>query len=148
MTLWLHPREPLWLWRVELENRGAKSVDCDAIFVQDLGLGARGFVLSNEAYSSQYIDQTIGRHPAFGPVIMSRQNMGQFGRNPWIAHGCLEGAAGFATDGSQLFRPFRNGATDAVNFGCDLESVKIQGEMACAAIQSRAVTLDAGAKRR
>ena len=146
VTLWLHPREPLWLWRVELENRGAKSVDCDAIFVQDLGLGARGFVLSNEAYSSQYIDQTIGQHPSLGPVIMSRQNMGQFGRNPWIAHGCLEGAAGFATDGSQLFRPFRNGATDAVNFGCDLESVKIQGEMACAAIQSRAVTLDAGAK--
>ena len=146
VTLWLHPREPLWLWRVELENRGAKPVDCDAIFVQDLGLSARGFVLSNEAYTSQYIDHMIGRHPAFGPVIMSRQNMGQFGRNPWIAHGCLEGAIDFATDGSQLFRPFRNGATDALNFGCDLESVKIQGEMACAAIQSRAVTLAAGAK--
>ncbi len=146
VTLWLHPDEPLWLWRVELENAGAEALDCDAILVQDLGLGSRGLVLSNEAYASQYIDQAIGRHPIVGLLIMSRQNMDQFGRNPWAAHGCLDGAASFATDGSQLFHPIRGGTTDAVNFGCDLEGVKLQGECACAAIQSNTIRLTAGAR--
>ena len=31
-------------------------------------------------------------------VVMSRQNLAQGGAHPWTAHGCLEGAAGYATD--------------------------------------------------
>ena len=142
VTLWLHAEEPLWLWRVELQNHGATPRDCDVIFMQDLGLGARGLVLSNEAYASQYIDHAISRHPSFGPVIMSRQNMPQSGRNPWVAHGCLEGAASFATDASQLFGPeFRLMAEQSPGFGGDLAGIRLQQEAACAALQSHAVAL-------
>ena len=63
VTLWLHPSEALWLWRVEAENASGRKLPCDAILVQDLGLGPRGFVLSNEAYASQYIDHSTAVHP-------------------------------------------------------------------------------------
>jgi len=145
VTLWLHPEMPVWLWRVALQNTGAAPRDCDVTFIQDLGLAARNLVLSNEAYASQYIDHAVSRHPRFGPVIMSRQNMPQSGRNPWVAHGCLEGAASFATDASQLFGPkFRIAGEDSPGFGGDLPSVRLQKEAACAALQSHLMVLAPG----
>jgi cellobiose phosphorylase len=144
VTLWLAPDAPLWLWRVELANQGG-PIECDVVLVQDIGLAARGLVLANEAYASQYIDHHIAADPQFGPVIMSRQNMAQYGRNPWAAHGCVDGAAGFATDASQLFGPaFRSGLGMPGSRG-DLPG-KLQGEAACAAIQSRPVTLAPGGR--
>ncbi len=147
VTLWLHPEKPLWRWRVELSNWGSAPRRCDTIFIQDLGLGARGLVLSNEAYASQYIDHTIAQNLRLGPVIMSRQNMPQSGRHPWVAHGCLEGALSFATDASQLFGPeFRIAAEASPGFGGDLPGVRLQGEAACAALQSPALTLPPGGR--
>ena len=146
VTLWLHSREPVWFWRVDLENAGA-AVECDAVLIQDLGLGARGLVLANEAYASQYIDQTVGQHPRLGPVVMSRQNMAQFGRNPWVAHGCLDGAVSFATDALQLFGPaFREGDAGLLQSGSDLPGIKLQHEASCAALQSSRLTLAAEEK--
>jgi len=147
VTLWLHPEQPLWLWRVEATNAGGVDVPCDAILVQDLGLGARGFVMGNEAYASQYIDHTVERHPRFGPVIMSRQNMTQDGgRHPWVAHGCFDGAASFATDALQLFGPtYRDAAALDLPFGQSLPGVRLQYETACAIVQSDATTLEPGA---
>ena len=75
------------------------------ILVQDVGLGDRGFLMNNEAYASQYIDHHVARHPRCGPVVMSRQNLAQSSGHPWVAHGCFEGAAGFATDAMQLLGP-------------------------------------------
>ena len=44
---------------------------------------------------------------------MSRQNLAQGGGHPWVAHGCLDGAAGFATDAMQLFGPaYRDDGAD------------------------------------
>ena len=74
VSLWLHPRHNLWLWRVQVANAGAEPVTCDATLVQDVGLGARGFVMNNEAYVSQYIDHHVARHALCGPVVMCRQN--------------------------------------------------------------------------
>ncbi len=145
VTLWLHPERAVWLWRVELENTGPVPLESDAVLIQDLGLGGRGLVLSNEAYASQYIDHFIGRHPRLGPVIMSRQNMAQADRNPWVAHGCLDGAAAFATDAIQIFGPgFRANGETAPAYGANLPSVKLQGEAACPALQSAPLTLKAG----
>jgi cellobiose phosphorylase len=147
VTLWLHPREPLWLWRVELENTSFDPVECDAMLIQDLGLGARGMVLANEAYTSQYVDHTVCQHERFGPVIMSRQNMAQFGRNPWVAHGCLEGAASFATDALPLFGPaFRKLGERTPGFGANLPAMRLQHEAACAAVQSQPVSLAPGGR--
>lgn len=144
VTLWLDREANIWLWRVALQNAGSAPVSCDAVLVQDLGLGARGLVLANEAYASQYIDHSILRHPRAGPVILSRQNMAQAGRHPWVAHGCLEGAASFATDAMQLFGPaFRDGGAAPCLAG-DLPGERLQHEAACAALQSHPVSLEPG----
>src|ERR1700730_12559929 len=92
LTLSLHPRDTAWLWNLEVTNTGDAARALDAILIQDIGLGERGFLMNNEAYASQYIDHHVARHPVCGPVVMSRQNLAQGGRNPWVAHGCLHRA--------------------------------------------------------
>jgi cellobiose phosphorylase len=145
VTLWLHPTQSFWLWRVELRNASEAPVSCDAIFVQDLGLGERNFVTGNEAFASQYIDQHIAAHPRFGPAVMSRQNLVQSGRHPWAAHGCFEGAKSFATDALQLFGPaYRDAASIDLCFGASLPGVRLQHESACAILQSQARSLAPG----
>ena len=92
VTLRLDPRARLWLWRVEAINRRDSELTCDAVFVQDLGLGDRGFLMNNEAYACQYLDHHVARHPRLKHVLMTRQNLSQGGTYPWVAHGCLEGS--------------------------------------------------------
>src|SRR5437868_10885855 len=45
-TLWLHPRESLWLWRIAVTNATASALPADLIFVQDIGLASRGFLMN------------------------------------------------------------------------------------------------------
>jgi cellobiose phosphorylase len=145
VTLWLPPTQCLWFWQVEAMNTRGGDVPCDVILVQDLGLGGRGFLMNNEAYVSQYIDHHIAADPQLGPVIMSRQNQSQAGRFPWVAHGCLDGAAGFATDAMQLFGPtYRDAAAIGLAPDADLPSRRLQHEVACAALQSRGTTVKPG----
>ncbi|MFO1046912.1 MAG: hypothetical protein U1E52_03290 [Geminicoccaceae bacterium] len=145
VTLWLHPRQPLWLWLLELVNDSATAVSCDALLMQDVGLGERAFLMNNEAYASQYIDHHVSRHPECGPVVMSRQNLAQHGCHPWVAHGCFEGATGFATDARQLMGPAyrERGELDP---GLELPSVRLQHELACPMIQSAPATLVPGGR--
>jgi 1,2-beta-oligoglucan phosphorylase len=144
VTLWLHPQQTLWAWRLDVANTREVAATCDAILVQDVGLGERGFLMNNEAYASQYIDHHIACHPRCGPVVMSRQNQAQRGRHPWAAHGCIEGASGFATDAMQLLGP-RYRDADGISPGIDLPSERLQHEVACPMIQSQLVTLEPGA---
>jgi len=138
VTLWLSPEDPIWLWHIEVTNKGKAVLPCDVILVQDLGLGDRGFVQNNEAYVSQYIDHHVASAPEIGAVIMSRQNLSQGGRFPWVMQGCLEGAAHFATDALQVFGPpYRDRGAFDLPFGKDLPSRRLQHEVACAAIQGR-----------
>jgi 1,2-beta-oligoglucan phosphorylase len=147
VTLGLHPRHNLWLWRLEVANTGGVDVTCDAILAQDVGLGERNFLMNNEAYASQYIDHHIARHPRCGPVVLSRQNLAQHGRHPWVAHGCLDGAASFATDAMQLFGPaYRDADIIRLDAASSLPGERLQHEVACAIIQSRASTLRPGAQ--
>ena len=142
-TLWLHPRSNVWLWQVAIAS--AHDLSCDVILIQDLGLGERGFVMGNEAYASQYMDHHVAIHDELGPIVMSRQNLTQGGGHPWVAHGCLDGAASFATDAMQLFGPrFRDAAEIALPFGSDLEGERLQHEVACPMIQSRVAKIAAG----
>jgi 1,2-beta-oligoglucan phosphorylase len=146
VTLLLPADESLWMWRVEVRNGRKAVLPCDAILIQDLGLGEPGFLMNNEAYASQYLDHYVARHPRMGPILMGRQNLAQGGRHPWIAHGCLEGTVGYATDFLQLRGPaWRDAARFAIAFGTDLPSVRLQHETACAALQSAAVALEPGA---
>lgn len=146
-TLRLHPAQATWFWRIEVENAGDAAVPCDVMFVQDLGLGERGFLMNNEAFASQYIDHHVVAHRRAGPVIMSRQNLAQDGRHPWVAHGCLDGAAGFATDLRQVMGPaHRDAAGFARPFGTSLGTTRLQHEAGCAALQSQPAVLAPGAR--
>jgi 1,2-beta-oligoglucan phosphorylase len=146
VALFLEPDRPAWIWRVEIENQSAARA-MDAVLIQDIGLGGRGFLMNNEAYVSQYIDHFIAPHPRCGPVVMSRQNQAQDGRHPFAMHGCLDGAAGFATDGKQLFGPaFRDDGAFRFPFGEALPNARLQHEMACVAIQSKPHALATGGR--
>ena len=145
VTLWLHQRLNAWFWRVEVVNRRDGDLPCDAIFIQDLGLGDQGFLMNNEAYASQYLDHHVAHHPRLGHVLMGRQNLSQGGAYPWAAHGCLEGAAGFATDYRQFMGPaYRDSDELGAPFGTSLPSERLQFETACAALQSKAVVIAPG----
>ncbi len=145
VTLSLDADANVWLWRLAVENRRAAELPCDALFIQDLGLGDPSFLMSNEAYASQYLDGFVARHPRAGFVVMSRQNLAQGGAHPWTAHGCLDGAEGFANDLRELLGPAHRDA-DALGpaFGVALLSRRLQYETGCAALLSRAVTLAPG----
>jgi 1,2-beta-oligoglucan phosphorylase len=145
VTLWLHMRLNAWFWRVEVVNRRDEALPCDAVLIQDLGLGDQGFLMNNEAYASQYLDHHVARHPRLNHILMGRQNLSQGGAYPWAMHGCLEGAEGFATDYRQLMGPaYRDADQMGVPFGSSLPSERLQYETACAALQSKAVTLEPG----
>jgi len=146
VTLRLLPNAAAWLWRVQVTNASDAALPFDAILVQDLGLGVRGFVANNEAYASQYIDHHIARDARCGRVIMSRQNLAQDGRHPWLMQGCLDGASAIATDAMQVFGPAHREA-DGVQlpFGTRLADRRLQHEASCAAIQSFPITLEPGA---
>src|ERR1700677_3678530 len=147
VTLWRHPRLNAWFWRVEIVNRRDQELPCDAVLIQDLGLGDQGFLMNNEAYASQYLDHHVAVHPRLNHVLMGRQNLSQGGAYPWVAHGCLEGAAGYATGFRQLMGSAHRDADQLDGlFGTNLPSERLQFETACAALQSKAVTLGVGGK--
>jgi len=146
VALWLAADANVWLWRVRIVNRRDAELPCDAVLIQDLGLAEPNFLMSNETYVCQYLDHFVARHPRADSVAMSRQNFAQGGGHPWAAHGCLDGAAGFATDLRELMGPAHRDADDSgPPFGVDLPSERLQYETGCAAIQSTAATLAPGA---
>ena len=146
VCLWLHPETDVWFWRLDVVNNRTDELSCDAVFIQDLGLGERGFLMGNEAYASQYLDHFAALHPVMNHILMSRQNLSQQGAHPWTAHGCLEGAAGFATDFRELMGAAHRDADQfGFPFGASLPSSRLQSETACAALQSEPTTLAPGA---
>lgn len=144
VTLWLHPLEPVWFWVVELQNNHSAVQELDARLVQDIGLSDPSTVLANGAYISHYIDHTVCKHRRFGEVVLSRQNLGQSGRHPWVAHGILEGASRFATDALQIFGPAFRGSDPSACLGSELPSIQLQHESSCMAVQSAAIALAPG----
>lgn len=145
VRLELHPSETAWFWRVAIRHRMEATLPVDLVLVQDVGLGDRGFLMNSEAYASQYVDHHIADHQTFGSVVMNRQNLKQGGgRNPWLAQGCLDGAAAYATDAIQLVQ-----AKDRLDdrlvgpFGASLPSTRRQQETACPAIQSKSFSVTA-----
>ena len=146
VCLWMHPDSNVWLWRVNVVNLRGRKVPCDAVLIQDLGLGEPGYLMGNETYASQYLDHFVVQHPRMHHILMSRQNLLQRGAHPWTAHGCLEGAAGFATDFRELMGAGHRDADQfGLSFGTSLPSNRLQCETACAALQSEAVSIAPGA---
>ncbi|MDD4737085.1 MAG: cellobiose phosphorylase, partial [Kiritimatiellae bacterium] len=128
-----------WFWRVDVENMGTESVCLDVVYVQDIGLAVTGALRSNEAYTSQYIDHQVARHPRLGPVLLSRQNQEQgVGIYPWLMQGGLQPMEGCLTDGFDFYGlSFRKtGLPEALQKPV-IGNVKRQYEFACAALQTK-----------
>jgi cellobiose phosphorylase len=125
-VLQLADRAAAWVWRVEVDS--PTPGEFDAVLIQDVGLASRGQVLNNELYTSQYLDHSPSEHTAYGWTVRTRQNLPQHeGRCPTLTHACLDGAAAYATDGTQLV-------------GCetrDLPSQRLQHEAGWIGLQSR-----------
>lgn len=148
-TLRLHPTAPTWFWSVEVTNRTGRRLSVDAVLAQDLGLAGEDVVRRSEAYTSQYIDHTVVRAGDLGIVLCSRQNVLQAGTVPWIMHGCLGGAAGFLTDGVQLYGlAYRATNVPAALVRSTLPNRVYQYELAIPTIRSRSVSLPVGASGR
>jgi len=90
----------IWFWDITISGEDA---DIDVIYGQDLGLGDVGFVRSNEAYASQYIDNTVFERNNKGFVVCSRQNQPQSSGFPYIQQGGLTKVIGYSTDGFQFY---------------------------------------------
>lgn len=92
--------EDAWFWHVTTASSQPKIIDIT--YIQDIGLGTKEFVTSNEAYSSQYLDQHVekrGEHI----VVSSRQNQDQEGRHPYLQQGSFTLLDSFDTDSYQFF---------------------------------------------
>ena len=91
VTLWLPPDLDAWFWRVEVTNMADRELPCDAVLIQDLGLGERNFLMGNEAYASQYLDHFVAAAPVPGPgadepakpVAGRRESLGR----AWLSRG-------------------------------------------------------------
>jgi cellobiose phosphorylase len=90
-----------WLWRIDLAGQGL----VDVVYVQDTGLGDRGFVLGNESFVSQYVDFAALDGGTRGWAVCARQNLAQGGRHPWMLLGSPDRVAGFLTDGLSFYGP-------------------------------------------
>ena len=148
-ALRLHPVEPTWFWTLDLVNGSAGRMSVDAVLAQDLGLALEDMVRSSEAYTSQYLDHTVIRDAGSGILLCSRQNLPQDGANPWIMHGCLDGAVGFLTDGVQLYGlDYRATNVPSALGRLALPNRVYQYELAHPTLQSRSASLGPGEARR
>ena len=127
----------LWFWRVELQGNGQQV---RLVYGQDVGLGAKGGVRTNELYISQYVDHFI-HETAQGYHICSRQNMNS--GFPFLQQGCIDTqTVGYCTDGMQFFgKECRLTQTPAALKGEPLKE-KYQFEAAYIALWTRELTLN------
>ena len=143
VLLELDAARPSWTWHVEVAHREARARPVDVLLAQDVGLASLQHARINENYNAQYIDHAPLPHPAWGTVLCARQNLVQSnGHHPWLALACPTGAASFATDAVDVFGlSQRTTGRPLAQAGGPLPSRRLQGEFACAALQSRPVRL-------
>jgi 1,2-beta-oligoglucan phosphorylase len=90
----------IWFWDVSLNGQCDKA---DVIYSQDIGIGSKGSVNSNELYVAQYLGHHVFEGE-FGYVICSRQNMAQGEAYPYLQQGSLGiRSTAYSTDGTHFF---------------------------------------------
>ena len=144
-TLRLAPRQATWFWTLAVANHTGRRLRLDAVLAQDLGIADEAAVRTNELYASQYIDHTILDDDDLGYLICSRQNLPQGDAHPWLMHGCLNGAAGYLTDGFQFYGlGYKASNVPAVLARPTLPNRNYQYEFALPTLQSRTLVLPPG----
>lgn len=133
------PFDELWFWDVRLSGHGQKV---DVIYGQDVGLGDKGGVLTNELYIAQYLGHTVFETEN-GYCICSRQNQTQSTGFPYLQQGMICGrAVGYSTDGMQFFGLSYKADHQPKALLGDLENRNLQFECSYAALQTEKVVLD------
>ncbi len=146
-SLRLAPDALVWFWTLRLANTTHEPIKLDVVLAQDVGLAAEAAVRTSELYTSQYIDHTPIEDPRFGFLLCSRQNLPQQGAAPWVMHGCIEGAAGYLTDGFQLYGlDYRATSRPAALERATFPNEVYQYEVALPTLQSGPVVLEPGAR--
>lgn len=144
LSLQVDVAKAMVLWNVDIKNQTSDVFKVDVVWVQDVGLASRGALLSNEAYTAHYLDESVLEDDRCGPVLSFRQNLAQSGKYPWLMAACLTGAASYATD---AFDVYGNGYRCGLGAsGLQVESLsnrRYQYEFSCAALQSKPVELAA-----
>ncbi|MFD2614915.1 GH36-type glycosyl hydrolase domain-containing protein [Paenibacillus gansuensis] len=134
----------IWFWDIRLTGTNCNA---DILYGQDLGIGHRGFVRSNEAYVSQYIDHAVFETGELGYIVCSRQNQPQGGRFPYVQQGSLTKASGYSTDGFQFFGlSYKVTDTPEILNKPALANEVYQYEFAYTALQSELVDLNGTAR--
>lgn len=92
--------DSIWFWHVELYGNGQ---NVQLVYGQDVGVGDRGGIRTNELYLSQYLDHFIDERDG-SYTVCSRQNQSQGGCFPYLQQGCLDQRlAGYCTDAMDFY---------------------------------------------
>ncbi|QFT90529.1 hypothetical protein FIU87_17945 [Bacillus sp. THAF10] len=130
----------IWFWDVRVEGTGQTV---DVVYGQDVGIGSKGLVRTNESYLSQYIDHTVFKDEKNGYIVCSRQNQPQPGGFPYLQQGSLTKAVGYSTDGFQFFGlSYKETNQPEVLTKENLPNEIYQYEFAYTGLQSEKVELD------
>lgn len=132
----------LWFWHIFLD---ASDAIVDLVYAQDIGMAAKGGVLTNELYISQYLGNTIFNGDN-GYVVCSRQNQSQGGSFPYLQQGCIGAKVNYySTDATQFFGlSYRETDVPCALHG-NLENRNYQFELSYTALQTERITLNGGA---
>lgn len=146
LSLRVNAAAQMLFWEVALQNESGNVIHLDTVWVQDVGLASRGALLSNEAYTAHYLDESIIQDATCGPVLSYRQNLKQAGQHPWMMAACLTGAKSYATDAFDVYGTgYRCGEGASGLQAETLSNRRYQFEFSCAALQSAPETLEPGA---
>lgn len=128
----------IWFWDITLNGNCDKA---DVVYSQDIGIGSKGSINSNELYNAQYLGHSIFNGD-FGYVICSRQNMSQEGANPYLQQGSLGiRSLAYSTDGTQFFGlSYKKTNVPEALLG-DLPSINKQYELSHTALQTETFSI-------
>jgi cellobiose phosphorylase len=136
---------PSWRWQVRVHSKLDHAVELDLVYVQDIGLKAKGPGLVNEYYASQYIERRVFEDPRYGSVVCCRQNMKELGGHPWAMIACANRAISASTDGVQLYGGLFRSTGEIDAFSADELDGELSGEFSVVAVQEEPFILSAGA---
>jgi cellobiose phosphorylase len=132
-----------WFWNVELRKDSSVDDAFDVVFAQDLGIADEGAITNNEAYNSQYIDQSAYDDDGF--VICSRNTIGASSGFPAVETGGFGDVKvdGYLTDGFQFYgREYKQTGVPRALTLPQFDNAVYQYEMSMAVLKTAVFTLD------
>lgn len=138
----------LWFQAIENTLNVKVEIQCatqfDFIFTIDLGLGEEGYLQTNEAYASQYLDHRLVSSTPL--QIASRKTVKQANKFPGLITSKLEDFIAFNTDGYQTFASRYRDSKSLDYLQTDLDNEVYQYEFAMLSLQSKHYRGDAQAE--